>query len=130
LLNKERWHYAFPEDVTPSFLMKLVQKEYGLDIFSEIAERDILEMVKICRVNNVKAVICSYPMGTEDKIAKAHEVIAKEFNIPFVNNEAIFKNLPNVNEYLSPDRWHPNEKGYKLVAENIYSCIKDEISEK
>ncbi len=56
-----------------------------------------------------------------------HRDIVKQFNIPFVDNLRVFDSLPNLNNYLSEpsDRWHPNERGCKIIAENIYQCIID-----
>jgi lysophospholipase L1-like esterase len=48
-------------------------------------------------------------------------------DLPFVDNYVFFKNLPHLEDYLwVKDRWHPNAKGYKLLAENIYNCILED----
>lgn len=107
-------------------LVKLIREKYGVEIFAKIAEYDIREMIKICNNHRIKIIMCSYPMDTlPNQLYYVQIKIAKELSIPFVDNKLLFRRLPNINEYLSSDGWHPNDKGYKLVAENIYNCILD-----
>lgn len=105
----------------------LIEEKYGLDnhyIFNKIAEHDISEMIKICKVNNIRIIICSYPLGGDMELRLIHKNLSKKFEVPFVDNYIIFEALPNKKDYLS-FAYHPNEKGYKLIAENIYNCITE-----
>lgn len=107
-------------------LRNFLIKKYGphfLDICYKIAEHDISEMIKICKANNIRAIICSYPAEAERDLALIHKRLSQKFEVPFIDNYSLFKTLPNKSEYFSPDGWHPNAKGYKLIAENIYNFI-------
>ena len=125
---KTRSDYRFSEDEEEceKFVSMFVSM-YGKHMYKiteEIAESDIKEMIKICKANKVKVVICNYPRSSEG-FDTIHRDIATQFNIPFVDNLSTFDNLANLDKYLWKDKWHPNELGYEIVAENIYRCIID-----
>jgi lysophospholipase L1-like esterase len=123
----QRWNYWFPPGESEKALMRNMLDYYGLQIqgvFNALAATDIAEMVKICQANNIRVVLSSYPFSDEG-LYLIHCGLAKKFSLPFVDNRASFKKLDNREEYLWKDGWHPNEKGYTLVAKNIYSCIVD-----
>jgi lysophospholipase L1-like esterase len=103
-------------------LNKQTNDTYGPDIFNAVAFYDLMEMVRICKNRKINVVICSYP-ATGGGLYFLQKKAALLCNCPFVDNYIHFGNLPNKNDYFSYDRWHPNEKGYRLVAENIYNCI-------
>ena len=56
--------------------------------------------------------------------------VANKFKIPFVNNYYLdFKKLEESNQlsnYLISDNWHPNAKGYGIMADNIFGTIVKE----
>lgn len=121
-LYKERWNYWFPGDETFQSFENKILNSYGEEIFNilnKVTEYDTSEMLKTCKANNIKTIICAYPR-TSNYIQRS---ISEKFGIPFVDNTTFFEQLSNSNEYFSNDGWHPNDKGYKLVAENIYNCI-------
>ena len=122
-LYKERWDCYGGWNNEAEEINRIYGREIW-EVFDALAEHDISEMVKICKANGIKVIICSYPMtgGNQYFIQKR---IATKFKVLFVDNYALFKNLPNLNDYISEDGWHPNEKGYTLVAENIYNCIME-----
>lgn len=127
-LYKERWNYWFPKVESPEDLENQTRKLYGETapaIFDKLAEHDISEMVKLCKSNNINVIICNYPMEGPDNLNFILKKIAEKFQVPFVDNYIIFKNLPNLKDYLWKDKWHPNEKGYKMVAENIHRHITE-----
>jgi lysophospholipase L1-like esterase len=107
-------------------LSKAIFKTCRAEIFNEIAEYDISEMLEICRMHKIEAIMCSYPMNGFMNIRAVQERLSRKFDIPFVDNYTIFKSLPSTRDYISLDGWHPNDKGYKLVAENIFDCILEE----
>jgi len=116
-------HFKEGEDLATHVerYMDSLQKKYRYNIFLEIAGYDFRRMVEICNNYRIKVIICSYPI--EDNLGPIQEKIAKEFGAPFVNNSSFFKNVANFNSYFYSDGWHPNDKGYELLAENIYGCI-------
>ena len=119
-LKQERWNYWAPQECQDNsdLCYKKLKENYNTRIFWQVGEYDLREMIKICKINNIKIIICNYP---RTDIYFQRE-LAKKFSIPFVDNFGLFKSLPNAEEYLS-DKYHPNDRGYKLVAENIYNCI-------
>jgi lysophospholipase L1-like esterase len=105
----------------------LINKKYGNDIFycngPEVAFYDLREMAKICRKRRIKVIICGYPsLNEESELSIAQKRVASLFGVPFLDNHAVFKNLPDPGSYFSDDL-HPNDKGYRVLADNIFNCI-------
>jgi lysophospholipase L1-like esterase len=92
------------------------------EIFAMVADYDIRSMIDICRAHKVHVIIASYPRVGGNLYA-AQKKIAEDLSLPFVDNLLFFDQLPDSNEYFSPDNWHPNEKGYFLLAQNICQVI-------
>ena len=128
-LYKGQWDRSYIEGDKPLDMEIKEWTEAVPEIFCRLTEYDISEMIKICKINNVKTLICNYPMGGWSLMK--HDLgldviqreVASKLNVPFVDNYTFFKRLPNLEDYLCRDRWHPNGKGYKLLAQNIYNCI-------
>jgi lysophospholipase L1-like esterase len=98
---------------------------------------DLEKIVQICRKNNVELLLQCYAVKPEDNFWTriAGEVnlvvrdVANEYSVPTVDNEEIFKSLgARQKEYFTPyaNDAHPNEKGYGLMAQNIYDKILSE----
>lgn len=123
---KERWNY----NVRPNsldYIRNELTRKYGhniYNIFRALTEHDITEMVRICKENKVDVIVCSYPMAPFlERMDVIQRKIAYEQGVYFVDNYLTFKKTPDLDNYLSDDNWHPNERGYELVAKNIYNCI-------
>jgi lysophospholipase L1-like esterase len=120
---KERWNYMFPEETTVKKLAQKMENEVDLNIFDRLAERDIEEMIKVGRSEGVQMIVCTYPIDSEERVS-VRRGLAQKFQLPFVDLAEVFKNLENPKAYLSTeDYWHPNDRGYTVVAQNIYDCI-------
>lgn len=131
---KEKWNYALDvQEAEKRF--KEVEREDSWDIFFKIAGHDLDQMIKISKTNKIKTVICSYPYSAADLYYIQKEVAFKN-KVPFVDNFKFFEQLPDKETYFAPDGVHPNDKGYRLTAGNIYNCIlenqliKSDFSEK
>lgn len=101
-----------------------IKNKHNFSIFAEIAENDIIEMIKICEDNHIRLIICSYPLSDED-LYYVHKSIARRFKLPFADNFEIFNKLPDKEKFFNNkiQAAHPNDKGYRLLAENIFNCI-------
>ena len=121
----ERWNHMFPKGTTEIQLSEKIKSETGgRYVFYRLAEHDIEEMIKICRTNRIRTIMCTYPMEPGAELRHIQETIAKKFKMPLVDNFEVFQKLKDPQAYLWPeDHWHPNNSGYAVVAENIYNCI-------
>ncbi len=123
---KERWDHYFSEEEPIVDLEKKLNKNFGGSLWkiaNALAEHDLIEMVKIVQANGIEAIICTYP--AEPGIDSIHRNVAEEFDVPLVDNSKIFEKLSNREQFFSNDGWHPNDKGYNIVAENIFNSIVD-----
>ena len=99
------------------------QKWNKAPIFDELAEYDIGEMVKICKADGIKMIMCTYPVAARD-LQRVQINAAKKYGLFLVDHHAVFQKLKDQKTYLSTeDHWHPNDAGYAIVAKNIYNCI-------
>ncbi|MDP8234524.1 MAG: SGNH/GDSL hydrolase family protein [Candidatus Saelkia tenebricola] len=125
-LYKEKWDYSDKNRVKSFWDGKSYQGKLDRIAYT-IAEHDISEMIKICRENQISVILCSYPIKDE-LLHEVHMKVAQKHNISLLDNHTIFKNIPDACSYLSKDMWHPNKKGYALLAKNIYLyLIKNEL---
>lgn len=127
-LIEERWDKGSaisPKLVSPQICTvyeEEISRYYNVSMVNKVTEYDLGEMIDICRQNNVGIILCSYA-GPDAVVRDIKQRLAKKYGLVFVDNYEIFENLPDKSEYLYKDQWHPNEKGYKLLAENIYQAV-------
>jgi len=129
----DSWDYYFPADVNKkeeyerklNYFNKRAASYSGF--FDQLLLHDLSEIVKIAKANNIKIIISGYPLGA---LREIHMEVANKFKIPFVNNYYLdFKKLEESNQlsnYLISDNWHPNAKGYGIMADNIFGTIVKE----
>lgn len=112
---------------------KLIPKYENIDtaILMELLEYNLTRIADLARSNNIKIILHNYPRGDlyGENIA---ERVAGRFNVPFVDNFATFneklKTLSYQDLFLY-DVSHPNEQGYKLIAENLYKIISKMVNQ-
>lgn len=124
---KERWNYFFPKEESLVGLEKKLNKNCGGNLWkisNALAEHDLTEMVKIAQANEIEVIICTYP-SPQPGLDSIYRRATEKFDVPLVDNSKIFKKLPNREQFFSNDSWHPNDKGYNIVAENIFDSIVD-----
>jgi len=120
---EERWDHWFPRGETGRRSLQAGDDDNRL-IFAKLAEHDISEMIRICQANKIKVILCNYPMASGVHLRNVQNALAKKYQIPLVDNYSIFQKLSDLEKYLWPkDHWHPNDRGYAVVARNIYDCI-------
>ena len=98
------------------------------------AESDIIEMIRIIRSKNIKIVLQTYPYRIKSHgIPFGQEIndiirdVAVRFKIPLVDQEKIFQETKDQgtgdNEGYFVADGHCNNRGYKLMAVNVYNKI-------
>lgn len=123
-LVEGRWDFWYPRGEAAQDELQKQDKKNGRQIFAELANADIGEMIKICKANQIKMIMCNYPMRSDPYLEHVQMSLAGKYQIPFVDNFKVFQMLKDQKNYLShEDYWHPNDQGYAVVAENIYKCI-------
>ena len=124
-LANERWDYWYPVERMDDIggYEKEIREEYNMEILYKVSDHDIRKMIEYCRGKGVPVILASYPGGSSKELYRLQKEIAAEFQIPYVDNASFFSSLSNRKEFFSADKWHPNDKGYKLTADNFYEVI-------
>ncbi len=104
-------------------LRESIEEKYNSDIFIKIAYYDLQEMIKICKEKKITVIICNYASRANPLLARAHKELSFIHNCYFVDNQSFFSSLSDDRDYFYRDGHHPNDKGYGIIAENIYNCI-------
>jgi len=124
------------------FLKKYVKVNPAVrDVMEEVSARrkyieelrtwiaaDINSIIKEAHRKGIKVVLQNYANYNLEMTAFINEIlrqIAQKESVPFVDNERAFAELKNKEEYFAFDKVHCNEKGYGIMAENLYKCIKE-----
>jgi len=110
-----------------SVYIELLTKENAEHNIENWIKFDIERIVKICQRAEIKVILQNYP--TEEVTSEAIKEVALKYNIPFVDNFQIFnelwKNGEKPEDYYQPDR-HCRDKGYAVMAENIYNKLLED----
>lgn len=79
-------------------------------------------MISIALKNKCKVLICNYFFNSPANTFLRDFAAAN--NIAFCDNEKIFKEYVGISsDLISEDGWHPNLKGYSVMAKNLYDTI-------
>lgn len=134
-------HLEFSEEIHDDFFLghrkKRTMTLNDREVFDWI-ERDINTITDICSKQGYKVVCMNYPITpppNSDEISfwAAHvgdiwEKTAKTKAVPFIDQDSIFSlygdNKGTLFEPAFTGSEHCNEKGYELMALNVYFCIK------
>jgi lysophospholipase L1-like esterase len=98
------------------------------DAFIKLWEYDVNRIISETKKHNVKVVLMTYavPIYVPFKLFVS---MAKENNIGLIRNDqsfrSIIKSKGNMQEYFCQDNWHPNAKGYSIIANNVFEYIRD-----
>lgn len=100
----------------------------NFNINLEITKENIEKMIYVTKKANIVPILMTYHSASINELIKQ---IAKKDSIFLIDNEKIFSKK-NIDDYVMvQDNWHPNEKGYQLIAENIFSfLIKQKVIDK
>lgn len=112
----------------PDLVLLLLGSNDGLrGIKPEDTEKNLNQTVAWAKENKIEIMIGQLYMppnyGKEytQKFEKIFKNVAKKNNIPLT--DFLLNNVAGKSELNQPDGIHPNEKGHKIVAENIYKSI-------
>ncbi len=90
---------------------------------------DVEEMIQRAQRRGMKVIIQNYPYyyAPVGYINASLKEVAEKSEVPFINNEKVFERLflegERRDDYFSFDKEHCNEKGYRIMAENVNNCI-------
>ncbi|MBK24111.1 MAG: hypothetical protein CME70_08940 [Halobacteriovorax sp.] len=85
---------------------------------------NLRNIVKYANKRNIKVVFLNYPADFINA-NKALEQVAKEYSLPFVDNNTVFKKLVERDGRLKwfEDDEHPTPAGYKVMADNVFKVL-------
>ncbi len=123
--------YKDQNPVVYDIFEKISDREKYNQRIKEWVRQDVAHMIQICQRKKIVVVLQNYPNPQNLKYISDINMIlketAREYAVPFVDNSQVFQELSargeNEEDYFSADKTHCNEKGYKVMAENIYNCI-------
>lgn len=99
------------------------------NILRNLLEYNLTRLAVLAKDNKIKLIFQNYPRG-DLYGGKITEKIAMHFNIPFVDNAYAFnEKLKEVRlkDLFIYDNSHPNQQGYRIMAEGIYRAIRQDI---
>lgn len=93
----------------------------------EMWRSDVRTIVREARRSGAAVLLMTYPVSPAFLPADEFVRLARDEGVPLVRNDAIFQALREngtLERYLFHDGWHPNEKGYAVVAGNALRAIQ------
>lgn len=93
-------------------------------------EEDLEEIIVTCRQKGIRLIIMTYPFKYQNPLyAPVNQILidlSKKYHISIVDNFSIFDKISvDKDSYFVADG-HCSDKGYKLIAENLFKLIKSE----
>lgn len=101
----------------------------GLDV--EASQKNLSQAIEMAQKAGVKVILGglymppNYGKDYTDKFAKMYTSLAKKHKVTLI--PFILDKVGGVPKYNLPDGIHPNEEGHKIIAENIFKILKDEL---
>ena len=125
----EMYLYLNPSAI-PNYRYSLI---YGLPLkkdaeaFNNLWRHNLQSIIDFCRKKKTTLILLDYPQR-DSHLALMQELATKN-NIIFVRNELVFEGLKLKDGYQDDDYFvedgHCKNRGYSIMAENIYNVIKD-----
>lgn len=94
--------------------------------FVELWRYDVQKIIDAAKKHHVKILLMTYPAPVYVS-SKEFISMAEKNGIPLVRNDDTFRPIfesGHSQEYFCKDNWHPNKKGYSLIATNVFECIR------
>jgi len=124
-----KFGFASPEKkVSNVFIEESFDLDIKTDKISKWVNDDLEDVILACRENGIQIILMTYPFKYENPVYEpVNDVLidlSKKYEITLVDNFTVFSNLPDDrNAYFVSDG-HCSDKGYKLIAEGVFSVIK------
>lgn len=104
--------------------------EFGInDFFMGLpivdSRKNLENIISSALKNQMKVILAGFSFKAQgsEKWEKMYEDLANRFSIYLYKN--IFNGIDECKFCFLPDGLHPNEKGYEIIAQNIYSFLQE-----
>ncbi len=122
--------YAYTDPVVEDILKSATDRAVYLREVGAWIRHDVDKMIRQAQRRGIKVILQNYPgyygASTRDINTSLKEAAQKNV-VHFVDNERIFGRLflqgEHKDDYYSFDKWHCNEKGYGVMARNVYDSM-------
>lgn len=108
----------------PNYLVIALGANDGLrGIATESIESNLLNMIELAKTKKVKVLLCgmemppNYGADYRAKFRQTFQNVAKKTGVAFM--PFLLKDVAGKREYNQPDGIHPNERGQKMIAQNV-----------
>lgn len=108
----ESWIYSFAQSNKKAFL--------------EMWRHDVCRIILEAKRHNVKVLLMTYHINPSHLPTEEFISLAEEEDVLLIRNDLSFERLikdGSIKNYLLHDNWHPNEKGYSMIANNAFKKI-------
>jgi len=106
---KHKWALSSKEQKTMDYWLK----------------EDLSSIASITSRYKKRLILLTYPtQNWQDEIRKG---ISRFFDVPLVDIYSIFQRLNNISEYLGKTGGHPNDKGYHVIAQEVFALIRKDL---
>jgi lysophospholipase L1-like esterase len=102
-------------------LNRIIETDRDSEKIVQILEFDLQECIKIAVQNKAKLLLMTYPFMSFSNNSAIRK-IALNNSVELIDNEIVFEKEPARDSLFALDG-HCNQKGYALIAENIYSSL-------
>lgn len=90
--------------------------------FYHALNENITSMVKIAESQHIQPVLMTYHARGYGGVNKIINRIYAQLSVPIVDIGSVFKKAKKLElDVRGPDKWHPNDLGYSLIAKSIYN---------
>ncbi len=105
----------------------LAYEDVGTGVCEWVAA-DIGTVARTCRERGIGLVLMNYPLRYPSEWWSMYGEIAREHDLPFVDNERTFAGLGPRDAYFFPDG-HCNERGNEAIARNALEVVQGVFAE-
>lgn len=96
--------------------------------FVKLWRFDLETMIAAAKKRSIPVIVMSYPITPAYLTVDDFKKLAEQTKSFFVDNDATFTKLREqgyIPAYLQRDGWHPSERGYTVIAENLKAMIDE-----